>query len=63
MKTINLQISGMHCASCSTIIERAIKKLPEVKEASVNFSTSNALVTYEDSLSIEQIIKAIESKG
>ena len=64
MKTINLQISGMHCASCSTIIERALKKQQGVKEAVVNFSTENASVEFDESIINEQeLIKAIEAKG
>lgn len=64
MKKTNLQISGMHCASCSTIITRALKKNQHVKEANVNFATSKATVDFDEkSISEDDLIKIIESAG
>jgi len=64
MKTTTLNISGMHCASCSTIIEKTLLKQQGVKEANVNFSTSKARVLYDESvITIQGLIKAVESRG
>ncbi len=64
MKKINLQISGMHCASCSTIITRALKKNTHVKEANVNFATSRATIDFDEKSVPEQdLIKIIEGAG
>ncbi|MBN8489374.1 MAG: copper ion binding protein, partial [Burkholderiales bacterium] len=41
-----LAIEGMTCASCSGRVERALKKLPGVLEASVNLATNEALVRH-----------------
>ena len=30
-------VAGMHCASCALTVERALKKVPGVKKAEVNF--------------------------
>ena len=38
------KISGMHCGSCAVKIEGALKELPEVKRASVNYATAEAHV-------------------
>ena len=35
MATTIFKIDGMHCASCVARIERELKKLPGVKDASV----------------------------
>ncbi len=40
-------IKGMHCASCVRVTERALKKVPGVKEAVVNLATAKAMVTYD----------------
>src|SRR4030042_3026911 len=63
-KRVSLSISGMHCASCSSIIERTLKKIPGISSASVNFGSEKALVIYDESVvNIDSIIKAIKKAG
>lgn len=63
-KRVNLSLTGMHCASCANIIERSVKKVPGVQQASVNFAAEKALVTYDDSkATIQQLISAVEKAG
>ncbi len=38
------KIEGMHCASCAVRIEEALKELPSVKDASVNYALEEAFV-------------------
>lgn len=61
---INLSISGMHCASCAGIIERQLKKIRGVKEATVNFAAEKAAVFF-DSLLVQHsdLIRAIKNAG
>jgi len=64
MKKINLQVSGMHCASCATIINKALSKAKGIKEANINFSTSKAAVEFDETIiSEKEIIETIKSKG
>jgi P-type Cu+ transporter len=64
MKKTNLEVSGMHCASCATIINKALAKKDGIQEANVNFATSNARVVFDNKqLSEEEIIKLIKKKG
>ncbi len=59
-----LKINGMTCAACAQASERAVKKLPGVTEASVNFSTEKLLVKFEAaSLSLEAIKAAVAKAG
>ncbi len=61
-KTLDLE--GMHCASCVRIIERAVTKLPGVKQANVNLATEQAVVSFDNALLDERkIIKAIQDVG
>jgi Cu+-exporting ATPase len=43
---IELSVTGMTCASCATRVEKALKKVPGVLEASVNLASERASVTY-----------------
>jgi len=63
MKKIKILIEGMHCASCASNIERSIKKVPGVKEVSVSLITRKAFVDAEDSVSSEELKKAVSRTG
>jgi P-type Cu+ transporter len=45
--SITIPVEGMSCASCVAKIERGLKELPGVIEASVNLATEKAKVEYE----------------
>ncbi len=61
---LNLAIGGMHCASCSTIIEMSLKEVPGITEASVNLATERASVIYKpDEVGKAAIIKAVVDAG
>ncbi len=45
-------ISGMHCASCATIIKKKIQKLPGVNNVEVNFATEKAQIEGDFDLSV-----------
>jgi len=57
-------IKGMHCASCVRVTERALKKVPGVKEAVVNLATEKATVTYDkDTCTTQQLADSIAKTG
>ncbi|MEX8059290.1 heavy metal translocating P-type ATPase [Microbacterium sp. 16-032] len=58
---VELDITGMTCASCATRIERKLNKLPGV-EATVNYATEKARVRGED-VDSATLIAAVESAG
>jgi len=61
---VTAMISGMHCASCAANIEKSLKKVPGVINASVNFTTESARVEFEaGKVKQSDIIKAIEGAG
>ncbi|MFI8632970.1 heavy metal translocating P-type ATPase [Microbacterium sp. NPDC077663] len=58
---VELDISGMTCASCATRIERKLNKMPGV-EASVNYATEKARVR-ADGVDTAQLIATVEAAG
>lgn len=64
MENINLNIKGMHCASCVGRIEKALNKNQSIKSASVNLATEKAFIEYDNrSLSSEDIVHIIKDAG
>ncbi len=61
---LNLSLFGMHCSSCANIIERALKKVPGVKQANVNFAAEKAAVVFDDSqVTSSTLIAAVAQAG
>ena len=48
--SLDLGISGMTCASCVGRVERALRKVPGVQEASVNLATESARIAFVTSV-------------
>ena len=61
---VNLSLTGMHCASCASLIERALNKTPGIEQASVNFAAEKAYVTYDGSqVSVDGLLSAVRRAG
>ena len=63
---VTLAIGGMTCASCSSRVERVLKKVPGVREASVNLATEKATVTFDagsPAADVQQLIGAVVKAG
>lgn len=63
MKKVKITISGMHCASCSSNVERSLKKISGVKNVSVSLMTNKSIVEADDSVSDEDLKKAVSRTG
>ncbi len=61
---VNISISGMHCASCASLIEEALKKNVGVKQIIVNFAAEKASVIFDDDqTNIDNILAIIKKSG
>lgn len=47
LKKARLSLFGMHCASCATLIERSLTKVPGVEQVNVNFAAEKASITFD----------------
>ncbi|MBQ3194866.1 MAG: heavy-metal-associated domain-containing protein [Clostridia bacterium] len=62
--TAKFEIKGMHCASCSAIVEKTMSELEGVKTASVSLLLNTAEVEYDENIiSPKQIAKAVKAAG
>ena len=64
MKETNLKIEGIHCAGCSTRLEKVLNNLEGVETAKVSLEEKKATIKYnEEKISVENIKEAIEDAG
>ena len=61
-EAIELDISGMTCASCANRIERKLNKLEGVT-ATVNYATERAKVTYPQGLAPGDLVATVQEAG
>jgi P-type Cu+ transporter len=64
LKTVKFDIKGMHCASCSSLIQMSLKNLKGIENVSVNLLTNTAVVEADETaVSPQDIIQIIENAG
>ena len=58
------KVRGMHCASCSSMIEKTFKKIDGVESVEVNYGTEKAKISFDSSkISPQALSKHIEPLG
>ena len=64
LKRAEFGVDGMTCASCSSSVERALRKLDGVEEPSVNLATNRAAFSYDPTkVKLAQVREAITKAG
>lgn len=56
-------VKGMTCASCSSHVDKAVRKVAGVKDVNVSLLTNSMVVTYESPATPALIEKAVEDSG
>jgi Cu+-exporting ATPase len=59
---VDLDIGGMTCSSCAARVEKKLNKLDGV-QASVNFATEKAHVTYLEPVTPDDLVATVEATG
>ncbi|MBK8726201.1 MAG: cation-translocating P-type ATPase [Holophagaceae bacterium] len=62
MKTVTFPVRGMTCASCVNHVEKALKGVAGVQDATVNLAMEEARVSY-DGVSEEALSRAVSAAG
>jgi Cu+-exporting ATPase len=61
---LTIPVTGMHCANCVKTIERNVRKLEGIDEASVNYATEKLDVTFDQSqINLDTIVSRIREVG
>ncbi|WP_197378295.1 heavy metal translocating P-type ATPase [Mycolicibacterium mengxianglii] len=58
----DLDLHGMTCASCAGRVERGLNELPGV-HATVNLAVERAHVEHDPAVTVDQLVRAVESAG
>lgn len=63
-QSISFHVSGMHCASCASNIQRKLRKTDGIAEATVNYANEQATVNFDESkVKKYDIAKAVSDVG
>ena len=62
MSSLTLALDGMTCASCAARIEKRLNRIDGVR-ASVNFATEQASVDFDDDVTADDLVAAVEATG
>ena len=62
-KQLALDIAGMTCAACVVRVEKGLKRVAGVADATVNLASETAQITAEPGVSVEQLVAAVEKTG
>ena len=64
MRTVQIGISGMTCASCVARVERALNKVEGVSDTGVNLATEKASISYNpEQTDLRALLGSIEKSG
>jgi copper chaperone len=62
--TARLNTSGMHCRSCSMLVDMTVGELEGVADVTTDHATGETVVSFDsDQVTVESIIGAIRSVG
>ena len=58
-----LDVGGMHCVNCGTVVEQRLARLPQVQRVSVDYVSGRATVTHVGGFDIAALQKAVADDG
>ena len=62
--TVRLKTSGMHCRSCSMLVDMTLGEMPGVEESKTDLASGMTEVRYDPAqVSVDDLIAAVRSAG
>ncbi|HEY5540126.1 MAG TPA: heavy-metal-associated domain-containing protein [Coriobacteriia bacterium] len=62
--TARLKTTGMHCSSCSMLVDLTLGELPGVSSSKTDHASGDTVVSYDPEIvGVESMIEAIRSVG
>ena len=64
MKTVTLSVPSMDCAACPITVGKALRRVPGVAHAEVDFAKREATVTFDDARAgLDDLTRATKNAG
>jgi uncharacterized protein len=63
LDVLHLDVGGMHCVNCPTLIEERLAQLPHVQRVSVDYPSGRATVTHTGTLEVSDLQKTVAGDG
>ncbi|MDX1566168.1 MAG: heavy metal-associated domain-containing protein [Longimicrobiales bacterium] len=63
MKTLKLNVEGMHCEGCVSRVKSALGEVSGVDDVAVFLDRNEARVEADESASVETLVRAVEEAG
>jgi len=60
---LQIEVAGMHCASCPMLVEDRLKELPQVQQVNIDYAAGRAVVRHSGELAITDLQKALGDSG
>jgi Cu+-exporting ATPase len=62
-RTITVEITGMHCASCGILVDDCLEDVAGVVTSQTSTKTGQCVASVEDSVSDADVLAAVEEAG
>lgn len=64
MKKVTLKLNGMHCTSCSVLIDTVLEELDGVKSSRTSYAEATVEVEFDPAkIDVPQFISTIKTEG
>lgn len=62
-RMVEMEVSGMSCRRCAEVVSAALKQVPGVVKTTVDLDSGWALLTINDYVREEDLVRALEEAG
>lgn len=62
-KTVTMKVNGMVCGACPPAVTKAVQGVKGVKACQVDLKSAKAVVTADESVKNEELVKAVHDAG